>query len=167
MSSKNVHNFCKVCHSKILRAAPCFANLSKFKITTNTQINRKSRASAFAPAIFCIFFQADGFNYFNPSAARLKTRRFNFSIADVMRFKSDREALSLKSRHSMSQNQELKSSKAGASHLKIGDGRSSFSKAGASSLQIGEEGSSFLNDGATCLKTGWVLSFKSRAPLFQ
>ena len=45
---KNVQNFCIVCHSKILRAAPYFAHLSNFKITTNTQISSKSQGSALA-----------------------------------------------------------------------------------------------------------------------
>ena len=48
MLSKNVQNLCTVCHSKILRAAPYFAHLSNFKITTNTQISSKSQGSALA-----------------------------------------------------------------------------------------------------------------------
>ena len=48
MMSKNVQNFCIVCHSKILRAAPYFAHLSNFKSTTNTQISSKSQGSALA-----------------------------------------------------------------------------------------------------------------------
>ena len=45
---KTVQNFCIVCHSKILRAAPYFAHLSNFNITTNTQISSKSQGSALA-----------------------------------------------------------------------------------------------------------------------
>ena len=48
MLSKNVQNLCIMCHSKILRAAPYFAHLSNFKITTNTQISSKSQGSALA-----------------------------------------------------------------------------------------------------------------------
>ena len=47
MLSKVIHNFCIVCHSKILRAGPYFARLSNFKIT-NTQIISKSQGSALA-----------------------------------------------------------------------------------------------------------------------
>ena len=54
MLSKNVQNFCIVSHSKILRAAPYFAHLSNFKVTTNTQISSKSQGSALA-----IFFEAN------------------------------------------------------------------------------------------------------------
>ena len=54
MLSKNVQNFCIVSHSKILRAAPYFAHLSNFKVTTNTQIINKSQGSALAIFKFCL-----------------------------------------------------------------------------------------------------------------
>ena len=59
MLSKNVQNLCTVCHSKILRAAPYFAHLSNFKITTNTQISSKSQG--FALAIFLLIFECKQF----------------------------------------------------------------------------------------------------------
>ena len=40
-----------MCHSKILRAAPYFAHLSNFKITTNTQISSKSQGTLLIKAI--------------------------------------------------------------------------------------------------------------------
>ena len=83
--------------------------------------------------LFVFFFQANGFNFFQPGAARFKTRRFNFPEAVVTRFKSGRGTLSLKIRHSILQNQEFKSSKAGATYLKIGSFH--FSKGGATRLK--------------------------------
>eukprot|EP00493_Phyllostaurus_siculus_P027908 UN28256 len=58
MLSKNVQNLCinTMCYSKMLRAAPYFAHLSNFKITTNLQISSKSQGSALA--IFYPFFRA-------------------------------------------------------------------------------------------------------------
>ena len=69
------------------------------------------------------FFQTACLNFSQPSAARLKTGRFNFPKAGDTRFKSGRGALSLKSRHSMRschKTRGVNSSKAGASRLKTG-----------------------------------------------
>ena len=74
MLSKNVQNCCIVYHWKILRAAPYFAHLSNFKITTNTQISSKSQGSALA-----IF--AHIFNSIDPVLRKLRAKMHFFTFS--------------------------------------------------------------------------------------
>eukprot|EP00493_Phyllostaurus_siculus_P024302 UN24641 len=86
MLSKNVQNFCILCHSKILRAVSYLAHLSNFQITTNTQISSKFQDSALA-IFFCLFINTGTFVACDSSSTRAKiiekwvsqTNRFVFS----------------------------------------------------------------------------------------